>query len=543
MGDIPPTESWKLVRETVETEISRLNKLGAEAFGSGDLDRVDRLAAEVRSLQSGLAALRRLQSKIEDLAAKSQPGLTVQRKSRGAEKADLGLVVEGHAALEQPEASVQPAEAEPPTLQHRRTRTKRALSQYTKDVEALIAEPDWTVGQWAQSKELVCRGRALMTEADMVGMGAESPVGLVDSIGRKMRELDPESTFFGLNMSRSEPVQVWSQIADSLALFPAAYDAVAWLETEPAIEEERFKELLLGASAIETWFYRLMDVHGMRAWDEQQRELNSRVRAISEAKQIYVPWWNRDPKHFIETTVVAQSAQALSKVYKLIHDSAAKTSAKAAAGSALDKVLDSNSENADFAVDLIASLESTFDAGLPPSDRNLRSRLAPYRAYLEDSTHPQVRKLAAYLSQDANKAFASGKTATEVEPETPDDQEFERMLGIVRRELEGKVVLFIGGNKGQSWRSTQYKQELGLADLIWPDAEDKTKPGSFRNDIERADLAVLLIRWSRHSFKSVLDEAKAAGKPTITLTRGLGLNTFVLAYLEQIGESQVAKRN
>ena len=541
MPETPPIEAWRLVKETVETEIARLNRLGGEAFAQGDLDRVERLTAEVRNLQAGLAALRRLQSRIEDLTTKTQPGLTVQRKSRGSAKEEPTEAVQGHSLVEVEAAPVVAATLEPATVQNRRARLKRSVATYQNAVSDLLELEDWTVGQWANAKELVCRGRGLIVDSVESGLEDETLRACVEAIAKKMRGLDPDSSFFGVTMARSHPATVWNDVADSLALFPAAYDAIAWLETFPPIDDERFKELLLGASAIETWFYRLMDLHGLRAWDEQQRELNNRVRAVSEERQIYVPWWNRDQKHFVETPGVAAAAQALPKAFKLVFDTVNKSSAKTAAGSVLDKVLDSDSGTDDFSAGLVSALESVFETGLAPSDKKLRTRTAPYRAFLEGASHPQVRKLAEYLKQDAMKEFASGKRVVEAEPEAPDDPEYQRALQAVRAALAGKTVLFVGGNKGQAWRAAQYKQELGLGDLVWPDAEDKTNPGSFSTEIQKADLAVLLVRWSRHSFKSVLDEAKAAGKDTMILTRGLGLHTFVQAYVEQLGAAQTAK--
>ncbi len=112
--------------------------------------------------------------------------------------------------------------------------------------------------------------------------------------------------------------------------------------------------------------------------------------------------------------------------------------------------------------------------------------------------------------------------------EEPDSPELAQKKADLRALLQGKTMLFLGGNKGQGRKREDLIELLGLQDLDWPDTDNSTNPGKLTPRVPHADLVCYLIRWSRHSYKQVLDDAKRQGKMIAVLRRGLGLNTVVV---------------
>ncbi|QYK56561.1 MAG: hypothetical protein KF733_03555 [Fimbriimonadaceae bacterium] len=100
--------------------------------------------------------------------------------------------------------------------------------------------------------------------------------------------------------------------------------------------------------------------------------------------------------------------------------------------------------------------------------------------------------------------------------------------------LKGKSLLFIGGSKGQGQRKKEYLTTFELGEFEWPDLEVHSKPESVLPKIERADVVAYLIRFSRHSYKSLVNEARSQGKEVVVMKAGLNLVKFATAYCEQV---------
>jgi hypothetical protein len=175
---------------------------------------------------------------------------------------------------------------------------------------------------------------------------------------------------------------------------------------------------------------------------------------------------------------------------------------------------------------LRAKVIAAMEAGVPPSHRELRNLLAGYRFVLEGVTHRDVQKLDQYLQKDALEIIAKKKAPVELTLEEEDPDLAMKVMTLLPH-TQGKTLMFVGGSKGQGWRKDEYIRILGLKDMIWPDAEEGTKVTDLSGKVSKADIVCLLIRFSRHSYKSVLDEAKGQGKETVTLPRGYGVNTVI----------------
>ncbi|MDI9636578.1 hypothetical protein QPK87_01530 [Kamptonema cortianum] len=497
---------------------------GASAFQQGDLQRAEMLLSQAKEAKELQDRLKSLSSKLTKYSIKS---IDVQKTSEGSAEVCEKAVVKSKTK----QSKSDPAEV---ARQNKIKRLRRLQSDWQAQVEDLVKKKEWGEDDIAIGKALCCTGRALDEEFSTAGVDERSLDHELAQLKKAFECASEGIPFFGFNPTRQHSVEIWESLSETYRLMSTAANVLDWLEETPDVDEERLRILVTTVAAVETWLYRQFSEAELRVSDAQQQEFNSRVRAFSE-DTFYVPWWNMNPDAKVTTSDVADHARQLPALFKMQKEAHERARAKGSAEEILDRVLETDEAIEDFPSELIQAVGEVFDAGVPPSDKKLRTRLAPYRQYLEDTDHGQIKKLNEYLKKDAMAMIAKkGDVKDPESSEPPRDPEFEAMLAKVKERLQGKTVLFIGGNKGQAWRIPAYVSELGLKDLVWPDAEDKTKPSDLAGEVKNCDVAVLLIRFARHSFKQVLDEAKEAGKETVTLSRGLNLRTFVQAYCEQV---------
>ena len=129
----------------------------------------------------------------------------------------------------------------------------------------------------------------------------------------------------------------------------------------------------------------------------------------------------------------------------------------------------------------------------------------------------------------AARARKVGPIADQDIEQAPEDAVFTA----VKAHLAGKTVLFVGGRRIPE-KKREVEQALGLKELLWPDADPDTLLHDFTAAALKADVVCYLIRWSRHSYKQVIDLAKGQGKETVVLKAGLGVNRLVHDFNEQL---------
>ena len=182
----------------------------------------------------------------------------------------------------------------------------------------------------------------------------------------------------------------------------------------------------------------------------------------------------------------------------------------------------------DAAEDLLAE-------GVPASDRELREILAPVVEARDQeeligkdrqSLAPVWRELERYFAEKEERASAAAATdaATELSP----------VVLQVRRLLEGKRVLMIGGLRRPNHQRA-LEQAFGLDELIWPDTKAHQSIADFDADVrhERTTLVLLAIRWSSHSFGDVERLCDDCGKPFVRLPAGYNPEQVAAQILQQ----------
>ncbi|RYG40431.1 hypothetical protein EON79_22605, partial [bacterium] len=188
-----------------------------------------------------------------------------------------------------------------------------------------------------------------------------------------------------------------------------------------------------------------------------------------------------------------------------------KRKSEAAAGradamEALKEAIASIEQEGDVEETLVPAVRKCLEAGVRPSDKTLVALCQPYRAVFREMDDRVFGRLNEYLSKTEALLLRKGAPADRDEEVSDEDTEFQRMKEEVMAHLKGKTVLFVGGRRIPE-KQREVERELGFK-LEWPDAEPDTLLHDFIRPAEKSDVVCFLIRWSRHSYKAVIDYAR-----------------------------------
>lgn len=529
----------------VEQEIGRLLESGLKAHKAGRSPELHEKLARLAELHAAWDQLIKIDGLIEGIAPATEEPQPVAVAQRGVKKAAAAQVAAAEPAAPQEDKEAirllqeqEQADARAQREDRRRRKSFQDSSRlFFETTKQLMSEDVWSSAHEAYAKAAIADGRALEAEADAVDPGLRSTIlNELDIFGGKWDRLANNKEFFALNLQRQHDANIWRELAEGYRMLADAEECTLWLESRKDIPAQHFNYLFDACAAAESLVDRVMLDHDLGVWDSQQRDIHARLEAI-RPEELKTKWWRRIGNDIPSREEMANVARGLKGEFLRIRQGANKTRAKETVVAELAKWLSESVADVNFDNHLLDLVTQAMDDGIPPSDKDLRSMLAGYHYILTGSDNKKVKKLADHLRADAmlDKAKSQEK-AVEEEPEA-NSAELEELLPLTR----GKTVLFVGGAKGQGWRKNDYVKSMELADLIWPDAEEQTKPSALATNVEKADIVCLLIRFSRHSFKNVIDEAKTAGKMTAILPRGLGLNTIIHELHSQLVGSNLSK--
>ncbi len=378
----------------------------------------------------------------------------------------------------------------------------------------------------ADLKALACEARAHIEESSDASLDVSSIWQSLELLREEFDRINPGGSFFAFRQTRHHKAETWQELAEAFRLLGAAEKCLDWLISHPDIPERA--DLIKLSGAAEAWIHRLNDEQGLGFTDEQQRDVHHRVE-LASGGEIYVPWWNlgegRRPNE-----EVAEAARSLPIRLAEVAKRTESTVKKDDAMGALEGLVESLEADGPVEQTLVPAVLRCLDAGIPPSNKKLVAACLPYRSALKEIDDKRLTKLIEYLQKE--ETLLVRKFGPPVEPDLEEAPE-DTTLQAVKAHLAGKTVLFIGGRRIPE-KKREVEQALGLKELLWPDADPDTLLHDFTASALKADVVCYLIRWSRHSYKQVLDFAKAQGKETVVLKAGLGVNRLVHDFNEQL---------
>lgn len=387
----------------------------------------------------------------------------------------------------------------------------------------------------AEAKVLLCQAMALWRDAEAANLRYILSKE-VETLLAFLRAED-SSDFFDRNDHGQFPAWDWEELGEAYRHVATAEDLTALLR-QGEVDAEQRKFGVIHAAAGQAIAARWFIARGLRM-DAALVRLRDELQAL-QGNEYFIPWWRMDGPDAPDPAKVLESANGIvtarNRIETAIQARRKRQEKTRRTNEALGRIgefLESPGDGDAFEARLAALVEQALEDGIPPSNRPLRLHLAGYRHVAERVGHAQGPQLCEYLEKDAMASLARREVVAEP-PTVADESELRRWTEELAPMLRGKTLLLIGGNKGQSHRKNDYRERLGLAEVLWPDLEESDKPTIARPQLDKADIVAYIVRFSRHSYKSLLDEAKRMGKVTVTLPRGLGINTVVRDMYDQL---------
>jgi hypothetical protein len=178
----------------------------------------------------------------------------------------------------------------------------------------------------------------------------------------------------------------------------------------------------------------------------------------------------------------------------------------------------------------VQTIEEMINAGMPPSNREIRELLLPIVESLPDlDPMPPGFQLAV---RELDRFLATRTQTVEAEAVYEPTAEVKEAA----RRLAGKTVVLIGGDR-RPHAQAALKAAFGIKDLVWIATREHEPLEGFEPYIARDEVAVVLlaIRWSSHSFGEVKDFCDHYGKLLVRLPAGYNPNQVAVQILQQIG--------
>lgn len=514
------------IRDLLARQIEVKQKEALDAINALELGRAESALNELKAIYVLQEQIDNLLPKVAPQPPKVEPSPAPKpvEKPRPAPVAEPTLPAAPLPKLEsKPDPDVKLEPKAPPPKPKPVPKSGREIGRRRDEFLAAVRAMEANPGNFREAlgKALICAGRGCAQEADE--RDHQTVKAEVQRAIAMWNDQTREREFFGCNPVRRHSPEIWFELAEDYRKLDVVQETRDFLESGPLIGDTERGTLIDRAAAAETLFFRVNQEKGLGVADSQQRDLHNWL----SDQHVTVPWWREESNGGPSTREVREAANELPELLKRERSRSAQSAAKARL-----LAFAGVEPGPDYVRDLADLLEACLAAGTRPSDKSLTTFAMPFVHLLDELNRKSLDTLLRHTEKQLN---AVG-TRVDLELFDQDDgaEPTEEEIAL-RKIVEGKTIAFIGGNKGQEKRRQELIDRLGLKDLIWPDSEDHTKPRALRNAAEKADIVALLIRFSRHSYKSVIDHAKASGKHTAVITSGLGINRIVHDLLRQLG--------
>jgi len=431
------------------------------------------------------------------------------------------------------EATVSPdlprsAVIEPPALSpaDRRKHGKMAESYFKlmlkegRDVANLSVT---TPGAFSRWKRVVCGLRCIVTEYPDLTWAESAQEELAQMRMESGRW--PNAIFYGLNDHRYEAKGTWCNLAEVYRHAARAENllAVTGLGLNDASQATAI--VVNYASAVAAVWDRTLAWRTAGAADREVEELRARIRRLDPSSR---PLRIKTDDELTRTQAhLAELERIADQATKNIHH---RDDRKDALAALISLVADPCGD--DLAEQLNAAVRRALAARVPYSNQAMTNALLPFRSLLDEDD--DLKAVRNHLDKQLLLLLAKHQLPRDVPVEENEDLIRRRVE--VQALMQGKRVLIVGGKKVHASKISGLKEALGCAELDWPDSEDHTHISTFDAPMRRADFVLMIVKWSRHSYKLVIDAAKVLGKGTVQVVSGLGENRVILDVHRQLIE-------
>lgn len=186
----------------------------------------------------------------------------------------------------------------------------------------------------------------------------------------------------------------------------------------------------------------------------------------------------------------------------------------------------------------IEAASALVEAGLPPSNRELRDLLLPILDQVRDGVD-KSRSFALIVREIDRHLDESRRALRHAAPEVGPDPEIERVAEL----LEGTTMVLIGGEARVENRAALI-EAFRLKDIVWLTISDDPTLIEIRTAVARPEVSVvlLLIRWARHRHGEAAEIARDLGKEFVRIPAGMNPRAIAAEIWDQSSEALEQRR-
>lgn len=188
------------------------------------------------------------------------------------------------------------------------------------------------------------------------------------------------------------------------------------------------------------------------------------------------------------------------------------------------------------APELHSLLDACNDAGVPPTNRELREALLELGPTLLDG-EAKYAKIYDAVMAERKRRWPEKELEPEAEPEEePADSETALYLEVVRPFVEGKRVLILGGQPRQRV-CDELSEKLGAADVQWLESKASDKAAKFQAEIKKAFVLLLAKNFAGHDMSEKgRDWIRSVGGHFVFLPSGYGVNQIIYRLYQYVSK-------
>ena len=170
--------------------------------------------------------------------------------------------------------------------------------------------------------------------------------------------------------------------------------------------------------------------------------------------------------------------------------------------------------------ELFPLLDSCFDAGVPPTNKEIRDALLATGDRLLTDVPRFARLLEAIAEERARRDAESAPAAREPERTDPT---LETYRAAVKPFAEGKRLMILGGTP-RNRVCEELREMLGFTEVVWPASKKSDRCTKFEHEVKRSDILILLKNFAGHDMSEKGREwIRAVGGHFLLLPSGYGV--------------------
>lgn len=408
-------------------------------------------------------------------------------------------------------------------------RLRATLSTWGETYPLRTGEAVYHIPNALRLRAIACRQRKLEEEAGEIEVAEVTELG--KDIANLLAQAEDSEYTIGRDyqVDPTPTIYQWGELADRYDEMGRAFEAFLWWQNngrELALVD--VQPLAEAIAAIQGRFNRLL--YRVNSRDQFQQQLYEDLRSWAKEAQCYL--YSLRPKVPIEELTERSSTleEAWDRAREPVHLAEQRKKALEHLGH-LVSATGFGEEPARDAERLRIALHRIKELRISAGDRRLKEILLPWAALLE--TEDQFRDILREVTGEWTKRLELGQVDDVPQERTPLTG-LEKELRAVRNTLRGTCVLIIGGITSEELRE-RFEKTFEPSVLVWQNEQPTNTLEDFEPEIRRADVVILVTRYSRKEWLEAQALCTVDKKPCYRALTASDMGSLVKALYDQLG--------